>query len=53
LPSLARGHKGEFIVIEVESGDYEVDRSPSTAEDALDARHPGALTYLRKIGPEP
>jgi hypothetical protein len=40
----------DFIAIEVESGDYEVDADESLAIDRLHARHPGAVFWIRRVG---
>ena len=42
--------KGSFVVIDVVSGDYEVDPSPAAAKRRLKARHPEAEVYERRIG---
>lgn len=41
---------GKFLVIDVESGDYEVDKSEIAADNRLRERHPGAVFYLMRIG---
>ena len=44
-------HKGKVVVIDVESGDYEVDDSPSVADGRLLERHPDCVyTYGVRIG---
>ena len=45
-------HNGKFIVIDIESGDYEVDEDDIVAEDRLEERHPGCPGHLLKIGCE-
>lgn len=50
LPHLDAAHAGEYVVIDVASGDFEVDRDDLDATTRLLARHPGALTYARRIG---
>ena len=42
--------KGSFVVIDVASGDYEVDPNPTAAKRRLKARHSGAKLYERRIG---
>ena len=42
--------KGSFVVIDVASGDYEVDPNPTAAKRRLRARQPGAKLYERCIG---
>ncbi len=41
---------GCYVVIDVESGDYEIDRNELAASDRLRARHPDAQTWLRRVG---
>ena len=42
--------KGTFIVIDVESGDYEIDPSDATATRRLLQRRPDAVTYGIRVG---
>ena len=41
---------GKFIVMEVESGDYEIDEQGIESSHRLQARHPGAALYALRIG---
>ena len=41
---------GKFIVIDVESGDYEVDAEHIAASRRLRERRPGAVTYAGRVG---
>jgi hypothetical protein len=41
---------GKLIVMEVESGDYEIDEQGIDASRHLQARHPGATLYALRIG---
>ncbi len=41
---------GCYVVIDVESGDYEIDRNELAASDRLRARHPNAQSWLRRVG---
>ena len=41
---------GSMAVIDVGSGDYEVDASPAAARERLLTRQPGAELYERRIG---
>ncbi|MFO7903799.1 MAG: hypothetical protein ACQESR_13425 [Planctomycetota bacterium] len=47
---LEREHQGEFVAIDIESGEYEVDRDELRASDQLVARLPGAQIWVRRIG---
>ena len=42
--------KGKFIVIDVESGDYEIDAQILPAFDRLRERRPQAVSYAGRIG---
>ena len=41
---------GKFIVIDIESGDYEIDWKGLVASRRLRERHPDAIGYLGKVG---
>ncbi len=41
---------GKFVVIDVESGDYEVDGQHIAASTRLRERRPNAVTYAGKVG---
>ena len=43
-------HRGEFVVIDIETGAYETDTSELAASDRLLARVPKAQIWLRRIG---
>ena len=49
-PQLQEVRPGDFVVMDVTSGDFEVDRDDLNATSRLLARHPDALTYARRIG---
>lgn len=42
--------KGKFILIDIESGDYEIDTNELAASDRLRARRPDAEVWIRRIG---
>jgi hypothetical protein len=42
--------EGKFVVIDIETGDYEVDSDELAASDRLLARHPKAQVWLRQVG---
>ncbi len=42
--------KGKFVVIDVETGDYEIDKKDIVASRRLRERHPGILTYAVRVG---
>jgi hypothetical protein len=47
---IAPEHHGKFIILDVESGDYEIDEDDITAEERLSARRPNAVMYLMRVG---
>ena len=50
LPKLLATEKGKVLVLDLESGDYEVDADLLTASDRLQARRPGAFEYTFRVG---
>ena len=50
LPQVGPVEKGTFVVIDVESGDYEVDPRDATATRRLLKRRPEAVTYGVRVG---
>ena len=49
-PHLKVAHNGQFVVIDIETGAYEVDANELAASDRLLARVPDAQTWLRRVG---
>ncbi len=49
-PQLKSLEKGHFVVIDVESGDYEVDAADAPATRRLLDRRPAAVTYAVRVG---
>ncbi|HLX61397.1 MAG TPA: hypothetical protein VKX17_08965 [Planctomycetota bacterium] len=49
-PKLKGRHKGKFISIDIETGEYEIDRNSGAATHRLRARLPDAEILVRKIG---
>jgi hypothetical protein len=47
---IERRHKHKFIVIEVDSGDYFIDKDPVTATLKARKKYPTAIFYLARIG---
>ncbi len=43
-------HKGKFLVVDIESGDYALDADEAVALSNLEARRPEGVFYLLKIG---
>ena len=49
-PALEAIHAGEFVAIDIETGEFEIDANELAASDRLLARLPRAQTWLRRIG---
>lgn len=47
---LEPGHKGEFLVLEVESGEYELDADEAAALNRAMERHPDRVFYVLRVG---
>ncbi|MBM4036202.1 MAG: hypothetical protein FJ291_31085 [Planctomycetes bacterium] len=43
-------HRGEFLAIEVESGDYALGKSTLDALDKAEAKHPDSVFYIMRVG---
>jgi hypothetical protein len=43
-------HKGKFLVLDIETGDYEIDSDDLSAEEALRARRPDGVFFGLRIG---
>ncbi len=43
-------HKGKFLVIDIETGDYEIDADDLVATQQLLTTHPNAVIYGLRIG---
>ncbi len=50
LPLSGPEDHGKFAVIDVTSGEYEIDADEITASDRLLARRPAAQIWLRRVG---
>jgi translation initiation factor RLI1 len=42
--------RGKFVVLEIESGEFEIDDDDLTATERLLARKPGAISYGIRVG---
>jgi hypothetical protein len=49
-PHLAPEDEGEFVLIDIDSGDHELDRDEVAASDRLLARHPDARVWMVQVG---
>jgi hypothetical protein len=43
-------HNGKFLVLDVDTGDYEIDADSYAAYERAAARHPDAPFYLLRVG---
>lgn len=50
LPNLRPEDEGKFALLDIATGDYEVDRDEVAASDRLLARHPDAQVWVRQVG---
>ncbi len=49
-PLVKEGNEGKFVVIDIETGAYEVDVDELAASDRLLARVPDAQVWVKRIG---
>ena len=49
-PQVEAGNDGKIVAIDLETGDFEVDKSEIAACDRLEARHPDAQIWMVRIG---
>ena len=50
LAGLEETHRGQYALIEVESGDFEIDADEDAAAERLEKRRPGSILYVKLIG---
>jgi hypothetical protein len=43
-------HNGKYLVLDVDTGDYEMDQDEFAAYDRLAPRHPGKIFYAARVG---
>ena len=49
-PHLTAEDEGKFVVIDIDTGAYEMDMDELAASDRLLARYPTAQVWLRRVG---
>lgn len=49
-PYLTAKDEGKFVVIDIDTGAYEIETDELAASDRLLARHPAAQMWLRRVG---
>jgi hypothetical protein len=50
VPTFGPSDQGKFVLIDIESGDYEIDADEIAASDRLASRRPNAQPWLAKVG---
>lgn len=50
LPQIPHARKGMRVVIDMASGDYEIDRRASAARTRLERRRPNAVMHTERVG---
>jgi hypothetical protein len=49
-PNVMPQHKGKFLVVDIESGDYEMDEDDLSAAEILKARRPNGVFFGLRVG---
>jgi hypothetical protein len=49
-PKVEAGNQGKIVAIDIETGDFEVDKSEIAACNRLEARRPNAQIWMVRIG---
>jgi hypothetical protein len=49
-PQVEEDDRGKIVAIDIETGDFEVDKSEIAACERLEARHPNAQIWIVRIG---
>jgi hypothetical protein len=49
-PKVEAGNKGKILVIDIETGAYEIDSDQLAAAERALAKHPGAALFAMRIG---
>jgi hypothetical protein len=49
-PHVTKSDEGKFVVIDIETGDYELDADELAASDRLLSRHPDAPVWVTQVG---
>ncbi|MCT7992559.1 hypothetical protein [Laspinema olomoucense] len=49
-PQVEEGNEGKIVAIDLETGDFEVDKSEIAACDRLESTHPDAQIWIVRIG---
>lgn len=49
-PQLGSEHEGKFVVVDVESGDYEVSDDDNEAFERMEERRPDTVFFILRVG---
>lgn len=49
-PQVTPGQEGQFVAIDIETGDFEINPNEMTACDRLSERQPDAQIWLKRVG---
>jgi hypothetical protein len=49
-PQVTAENEGKYVLIDIETGDYEIDADEIAASDRLLARHPEAQVWMTRMG---
>ncbi len=49
-PKLEPGHEGEYLFLDVDSGDYELDADELAAMRRAREKHPRTIFYIMRVG---
>lgn len=50
LPQVEESDRGKIAAIDIETGDFEIDKSEIVACDRLETRHPNAQVWVVRVG---
>lgn len=50
LPQIKESDRGKIAAIDIETGDFEIDKSEIVACDRIETRHPNAQIWVVRVG---
>ncbi|RMH68863.1 MAG: hypothetical protein D6675_14615 [Gemmatimonadetes bacterium] len=50
LENEIKNHEGDYIVIDVDSGDYAIEKDSVKAREKMQLRHPNKIFYAARLG---
>ncbi len=51
-PTLGPENEGSFVVVDVETGDYEVSADENEASERMEGRRPDTVFFVLRVGPD-